>query len=315
MAKAKTKTTHSLKSVLGPLWSHYSKASAWEIIIDSFSEVYLIENLKPTTLKVFKNESELEKFISALFKFTKRKLVDGEYSYYMKLDEYTLVNIVLPPVAMKGPSVVISKLPSMEVTLEHLIEWKALTEKGRDQIHAILNSNRGFLVAGNIGSGKTTLLNTLIHAIPQPNRVVTLERTADLVIKRPFVCRLQPQSQKADEMISLIEAAEHMRADYVVLSNSSGPEIGTFLEMVRNNCTGVMMMTAVSVMDAVNRLETKVVLSSDGLSLEEARYAIAQTLPYLIFQEKRADGKRVLSSIQELVYEGGDLKLKELYKA
>lgn len=315
MAKAKPISASTLKTVLGPLWSHYSKASAWEIVIDSYSEVYLIENLKPTNIKVFKSESELNKFISGVFKFTKRKMVEGEYSYYMKLDEFTLINIVLPPVAMKGPSVVISKLPSNEVTLEDLIAWKALTEKGRNQIEDILNSYKGFVVAGNIGSGKTTLLNTLIHAIPLPNRVVTLERTADLVIKRPYVCRLQPQTQKPEEMIGLIEAAEHMRADYVVLSNSSGPEIGTFLEMVRNNCAGVMMMTAVSAMDAVKRLETKVVLSSEGFTLEEARYAISQSLPYLIFQEKKADGKRAVTSILELVYEGGELKMKELYKA
>lgn len=314
MAKAKTTSASSLKSVLGPLWSHYSKNSTWEILIDSHSEVYVVDGVNFAPIKVFKNEAELQKLISALFKFTGRKIVEGEYSYYMKLDELTLVNIVLPPVAMKGPSVVISKLPSKEVTLEDLISWKALTEKGRDQILQIMNSNRGFIVAGNIGSGKTTLLNTLIHAIPLPNRVVTLERTADLVIKRPFVCRLQPQTQRPEEMIRLIEAAEHMRADYIVLSNSIGAEIGSFLEMVRNNCTGVMMMTAVSVMDAVKRLETKVVLSSEGLTLEEARYAIAQSLPYLIFQEKNAEGKRAVTSINRLIYEGGELKLENLYK-
>jgi type IV secretory pathway ATPase VirB11/archaellum biosynthesis ATPase len=105
-----------------------------------------------------------------------------------------------------------------------------------------------------------------------------------------------------------------MRADYVVLSECVGPEVGPFLEMVRNNCTGITLVSGENVFDVIKRMQTKTVLSSDGYSIEEANYALAQTFSYVIFQEKRADGKRVISSISETSYSAGELKLKIIYK-
>jgi type IV secretory pathway ATPase VirB11/archaellum biosynthesis ATPase len=105
-----------------------------------------------------------------------------------------------------------------------------------------------------------------------------------------------------------------MRADYVVLSECVGPEVGPFIEMVRSNCSGIALTTGENVFDAIKRLTTKTVLSSDGFSLEEANYAIAQAFGYVIFQEKREDGKRIVSSISEVNYNDGELKLKAIYK-
>lgn len=303
-----------LKTVMGPLWNLYSNDLVWEILIDSFDDVYYASNTGIISEKVFKTSKELDSFIARLLKFSKKKISGTELSYFIQLDQFTRANIVLPPLAIKGPSVVISKIPKKEVTLDNLIEWKALDLEGKNIIETILNSQKGFLVAGNMGSGKTTLLNTLVNAIPDPFRVLTLERVPDLVINRSKVCRLQSQTQKASEMIDLIGVAERMRADYIVLSECVGPEVGPFIEMIRSNSTGIALTTGENVFDAIKRLVTKTVLSSDGYTLEEANYALVQSFSYVIFQEKRADGKRVISSISETSYAEGELKLKVLYK-
>lgn len=314
MAKAKIKSS-SLKTVLGPLWNVFSKDTCWEIIIDSFEDVHSANNSGIKAEKVFKTSKDLDLLVTRLLKFANKKMIEGQYSYFFKLDDYTRVNIVLPPVASKGPSIVIGKLPVKEITFDDLIKWKALTEKGVEVIKKILSSQKGFLVAGNMGSGKTTLLNTLINNLPEMHRVVTLERMPDLVIKRPLLCRLQSQTQKATEMIELIEVAERLRADFLVLSECVGPEVGPFVNMIRNNCTGIALASGESLVDAVKRVTTMTVLSSDGFSLEEANYALAQAFPYVIYQERRENGARVVSSICETSYEGGELKLKVIYKA
>ena len=150
--------------------------------------------------------------------------------------------------------------------------------------------------------------------MPQPQRVLTLERIPGLILNRSKVCRLQSQTQKSSEMIELVRIAELMRADYIVLSDCGGPEVGPFVEMVRSNCVGVALTTGENVFDAMKRMTTKTILSSDGFTLEEANYALAQAFSYVIFQEKRESGKRIISSISETAYSDGELKLKVIYK-
>lgn len=310
----KVKESNSLKIAMGPLWKIYSQETTWEILIDSFDDVYHTTNDGVISEKPFKTNKDLQLFISRLLKYSKKKVSPNELTYFFQLDDFTRVSIVLPPLAIKGPSVVITKIPKNQITLDDLITYKALDQEGKKILEGILNSNKGFLVAGNMGSGKTTLLNTLVNSLPQPQRVVTLEWIPDLVLSRSKVCRLQPQSQKAQEMVELVGVAEQMRADYVVLSDCVGPEVGPFIEMVRSNCIGVALTTGENVFDAIKRLTTKTVLSSDGFSLEEASYALAQAFGYVVFQEKRENGKRVISSISETSYNDGELKLKVIYK-
>lgn len=310
----KTIASSPLKLVMGPLWKLYSQETSWEILIDSFDDVYCFTNDGVVSEKAFKSDKDLHLFISRLLKYSKKKISPDEFAYFFQLDDFTRVSIILPPLAVKGPSVVITKIPKKQISLDDLIKFKALDQEGKKILENILNSNKGFLIAGNMGSGKTTLLNTLVNALPQPQRVVTLERIPSLVVNRSKVCRLQSQTQKALEMIELVGVAEHMRADYIVLSECVGPEVGPFIEMVRSNCIGVALTTGENIFDVIKRLTTKTVLSSDGFSLEEANYALAQAFGYVIFQEKREDGKRIISSISETSYNNGELKLKVIYK-
>lgn len=311
---AKKSSSKNLKSTLGSIWNLFSDEKCWEIIIDSYDEVHWSNGKEIFEKKIFKNSKELDLFIINLLKFSKKKIDENELSHFFHLDDFTRVNIVLPPLAIKGPSVIITKLPKKQVTLDDLITWKALDLDGKNILEKILKSDKGFLVAGNMGSGKTTLLNTLVNSIQPMRRIVTLERTPDLILNRPLLTRLQSQTQKASEMIELVALAERMRADYVVLSDVQGPEIGPFIEMVRSNTSGIALTTGENIFDTVKRIATKTVLSSDGFSLEEANYALAQTFSYIIFQERRANGLRVISSICETNYDNGELKLNFIYK-
>lgn len=312
--KTKTTTNNSLKNVMGPLWKLYSDSSVNNICIDSYDDVYYFQGKESKMAsKLFKSSKDVELLVNRLISFTGKKIDETSKSIFLNIDEYTKVMIALPPVAIKGPSIIINKLPLKEVSLDDLIEYKALDEEGKTIIIDCIKNGKGILVAGNPGSGKTTLLNTFVNAIPQPLRVVTIERYADLVIQRQRVCRLQTSKQKAEELVELVAIAERMFPDYLVISNFEGPEVMPFLEVARSNCSALGVITGENPLDALKRLETKAVLSSEGMSLEDARYAITQSFGHIVFQVKRDDGKRLVSSIGEISYEAGEIKLKLIY--
>jgi len=302
------KTANSLKNVFGPLWNLYNDPNVCEISIDSFDEVYYAhkEGIKSAN-KIFKTPLVLNQLVARF-----QKLSNG--ANYFQLTDQTTVNIVLPPIAMKGPSLVIMKMPKNIFTLDDLIKFKALTADGKKIIENIISKNKGFLVAGNMGSGKNTLMNILIDMIPQPLRVVTLERYPDFNLKREKVCRLQAPTNKVSEMIDLVETAERMRADFLVISDFQGPEILPFLDLVRSHCDGAALIKGENPLDALKNLENKAVLASGGLSLEDVRYMIAQAFKHIIFQERRENGSRIVKSISEIRFDGGELKLKVIYK-
>ena len=305
----------SLKSALGPLYNLYLDEKTYAICVDAYNEVYYYQGEGESKLlnKAFKSESNLNSYVEKMIKLAGKEAV-ASGNLFFNLDDFTSVHVVFPPVSAKGISLTITKIPDKILTLADLVKFKAIREEGKSLIENLISEGKGILVAGNPGSGKTTLLNMIITSIPQPQRVVTLEKYPDLIIRRQRVCRLQTKSHKNEELIELVEMAERMYPDYVILSNCEGPEVMPFLELVRNNYSGIALITGENPLDALKRLETKAVISSEGLSLEDCRYAISQAFPYLVFQEKMEDGSRVLTSISEVRYENGELKLKSIYK-
>lgn len=307
------KSEAQIKKAFGPLYKLVSDDKIFELVVDGFDEVFYVERggIKRSS-KIFKTAKEYETFIDNFIKALSGK--PGELSYYFSLSQTLKVNLVIPPLAIKTPTMNIIKIPDQDISLDDLIRFEALDEKGKKIIQDVLNNHESVLVAGNMGSGKTTLLNTLIKSLPDPYRVVTVERYPDLNIKRTLCARLQTQTQKQEEMLDLLRIAERMRPDCLVISELSGPEVMPFLDHLRSNSTGLGLITAQSAVDAMKRLETKALLSSEGMSLEDVRYAIAQALNVVIFQEKLPNGKRKITNISRIEYDSGELKLNVLYK-
>lgn len=304
--------TINLEKTLGPLWSLFSDESVWEIVIDSPTEVFVAKgNGVIEEVRVFENMSELDSLVDRVTEFL--NIEKSNQSFSKLLDTYAKITVVQSGIALKGPAIVITKLPKVTPTFDNYLSWNVIDDKGLKIIKDILGSHQGIILAGNQGGGKTTLLNIMLNNIPMPNRIVTLERHPDFIFDRKMVCRLSPENLEVESMIKLIDMAESMRGDYVAISEIVGGEAGHFIEMIRNNCTGIALITGESVQDAIERLVTKTVISSSGLTIEEARYAIAQAFRYLVFQERLENGSRKISSIVELKYDGGEINLIKLY--
>jgi pilus assembly protein CpaF len=280
----------------------------YEVIVDAWDEVHYVERgeLRAAT-GIFAAPKAYEDFVARLLKTGKQ--APGQGTYYFSLDPLTNVTVVLPPLSLRGPAVVVTKLSPNAATMDDLVKWGALATTQRELLLKTLERSEGVLVAGNIGSGKTTLLNVLVDSIPKA-RVVTIERSADLVLRRKLVTRLSAPSAK--DVPRLLETVESLRADYLVLSDARGPEVMPFIDFVRYNCSGIALTSATDVLDAVKRIETKALISSDGLSLEDVRYALAQVFRLVVFQEKLPDGKRKVTNISRISYVKGELVLAKL---
>ncbi len=280
-----------------------------EVIFDAWDEVHYVERGELRELPgIFKGRRAFDDFVASLLLAGSQTV--GQGTYYFSLDVLTNVTIVLPPLSLRGPSVVITKLHPHAPSMEDLVKWGALSDIQRQLLQDSLSRSDGMIVCGNVGSGKTTLLNVIVDSIPSKARVVTIERSADLVLRRKLLTRLSVPSAK--DVPRLLETVEGLRADYLVLSDARGPEVMPFIDFVRYNCSGLALTSATDVTDALKRLETKALISSDGLSLEDVRYAIAQVFKLVVFQEKLPDGKRKVTNISRISYERGDLVLTKI---
>lgn len=302
------------KKMLGPVWDYYNNPEIFDLVIDHYNECYFFRTSEDyEKVSLFDNQSELDEWVKNLLSYFPE--VDHKMpSHMIPLDEYTRLHILKTPYAFKGPCITMTRIPDKLLGLEDLIKFDALDEQGLEIIDELINSNQGLLIAGNVGSGKTTLLNIVLNKLPMPNRVLTLERVPDLIVERPHTCRLTTPNQTDGEMLDLIRIAEQMRGDIHVLSECHGREVYPFIQMAQDNSRAVALCAGTSAKDALTRLVTKIVVSSDGLNLEEARNLLASVFQNIIFQEKTANGKRVISSISQITYKNGEITLKAIYQ-
>lgn len=315
MAKAALKTNMNLKKALGPLWPLYSNPDILEIIVDGVDQVYYAQKSKVIDAdKIFKSTDEIKAVIKNITAFTGKKIPEGTYHYDLNIDENTRIHIALPPVSLNGPVFNIMKLPNQEISLDDLYKFKALDEKSLKILKEKCKGQHSMIVAGPAGSGKTTLLNSIVMEIPIEQRVVTIEAIPNLILSRKRCVRLVSENNTIEETKGLINAAFKMRADRLVLAYMQGPEMMNFINGVRDGYTGYACISAENVFDVVRRLEMMAMSEEPSLSLDDARYSIAQAFKLIVFQEKMPDNKRKVTNIAEIHYETGEIKLEVLYK-
>lgn len=303
-----------LKQALGPLKDIYKNKNVHEIIIDSFDDVYYDDNGKLLEANnLFKSQDDIEDLVENLLRFANIKKEKDVFQYDFTLDERTRINIILPPMSIKGPSLNILKIPLQSIGWDEYIKWDAIKEEGKNLIEKIIAENKNILVAGPAGSGKTTLLNVLSNTIDKKMRVVTIERTPSLIFERKRSAKLMAPNNRVDQMPMLVEAASKMRADYLIHSYVEGPEAMNFVELVREGHSAMALLNGENIFDALKNFELKCQSSNFGRSAEDIRYAIAHAFDYIVFQEKLESGKREVTRIASIDLEDDKFKLDVIY--
>lgn len=282
--------------------------SITEIMINGSRNVFIEQagSIKLTDLSI-ESEERLSDLIQMMVGKVNRAVNEANPIVDARLPDGSRVHVVLPPIALGGPTVTIRKFPAAPYTMEELIELKLMTKEAAEVLRKLVQARYNLFIAGGTGSGKTTLLNALAQFIGVEERVITIEDSAELKIKGiPNLVGLETRNANSEgkgriEMHDLIRASLRMRPDRIIVGEVRGKEAFDMLQAMNTGHDGSLSTGhANSVRDMLSRLET-MVLSGIQLPLEAIRRQICSAVDIVIHISKHRDGVRRVGEISELV--------------
>ena len=229
---------------------------------------------------------------------------------------------MIPPVALDGPIISIRRFAIVPLTMEDLIgdTLKTLTPEMAQMLQALVKSKINILISGGTGAGKTTLLNILSGFIPDSERVVTIEDAAELQLQQPHVVRLETRPTNIEgkgevTQRDLVRNALRMRPDRIVIGEVRGAEAFDMLQAMNTGHEGSLTtIHANTPRDAIARLENMIGMANLNLPHKAARQQIASAITVVIQVLRMVDGKRKVTSIQEITgMEGEVVTMQEIF--
>jgi len=223
-----------------------------------------------------------------------------------RLPDGSRVNAIIPPLALKGPTLTIRKFKRDLLNANHLIEFGTLTGPMAEFLDTCVKVRRNIVVSGGTGSGKTTLLNILSSYIPEQERIVTIEDAAELSLSQGHWVQLESrppniEGKGAVTIRDLVRNSLRMRPDRIVVGECRGGEALDMLQAMNTGHDGSLTtLHANSPRDALSRLETMVLMSGMELPVRAVREQIASAVNVVIQQQRYADGSRRISAISEI---------------
>ena len=235
------------------------------------------------------------------------------------VEDGSRVHIVLPPIALDGPVVTIRKFPE-PITIDRLIRYGSLTREAADFLEKLVRSGYNIFISGGTGSGKTTFLNALSAYIPETERVITIEDSAELQITQiPNLVRLETRGANAEgegavEISDLIRASLRMRPNYLIVGEVRGKECLDMLQALNTGHFGLSTGHGNSARDMLSRLETMTLMAAD-IPLTAVRGQIASAIDILVHLGRLRDRSRRVLEITEVTgYAEGEIQLNPIYR-
>ncbi len=267
----------------------------------------------------FEEEEQLEDLIQQIVSRINRVVNVSHPIVDARLEDGSRVHVVLPPVALDGPVVTIRKFPE-PITVPKLIELGSLSEEAADFLKKLVRSGYNLFISGGTGSGKTTFLNAMSGFIPETERVITIEDSAELQIRQiPNLVRMETRNANGEgegaiEISDLIRAALRMRPDRLVIGEVRGKECLDMLQALNTGHSGSLSTGhGNSPKDMLSRLETMALMGAD-IPLPAVRSQIASAIDILIHLGRLRDkSRRVLQIVEVGEYVDGEIRLNPLF--
>ena len=307
----------------GVLDSILSNDDITEIMINGPENIFIEK--KGRLQKVdrhFDSERNLEDIIQRIVGQAGREVNQANPICDTRLPDGSRVNVVLPPIALCGPTVTIRKFSKEPMTIAKLIEYGSLTQEIADKLELLVHAKYNIFIAGGTGSGKTTFLNALSNYIPKDERVITIEDSAELQIEGvKNLVSLETRNANSSgagaiEMKDLIKSALRMRPDRIIVGEVRGAEALDMLQAMNTGHDGSLSTGhANSTQDMLSRLETMVLQGAAALPLEAIKQQIGSAVDIIIHLSRLRDKSRKTMAITEVVgYKNGEIILNPLYK-
>lgn len=294
-----------------------------EVMINGPKDIFIEQNGRLSRLdKQFESERRLEDIIQRIVGLAGREVNQANPICDTRLPNGSRVNVVLPPIALCGPTLTIRKFSKDPMTIEKLIEYGSLTREIADKLELLVKAKYNIFICGGTGSGKTTFLNALSNYIPKDERVITIEDSAELqIVGVANLVRLETRNANAAgagqiTIRDLIKSSLRMRPERIVVGEVRGGEALDMLQAMNTGHDGSLSTGhANSTRDMLSRLETMVLQGAPGLPLEAIRQQIASAVDIIIHLSRLRDHSRKTMEICEVgSYVDGEIELNPLYR-
>lgn len=308
---------------LGILGKIITDTDITEVMINGYNWIFVEKSGKLMQLdEHFESDEDLIRIVQKFVSEMDRTIDAGNPIVDARLEDGSRVHVVFPPVALSGPTVTIRRFPKNPMTMEKLLGYGAITPEAVDFLRKLVVSRHNIFIAGGTGSGKTTFLNALSNFIPQWERVITIEDSAELQIRNvPNLVSLETRkanSKEANEITirDLIKASLRMRPDRIIVGEVRGEEALDMLQAMNTGHDGSLSTGhANSPEGMLSRLETMVLTGSADLPLDAIRMQISSAVDYIVHLSRLRDFSRKVMSITEVTgYENGRIILNPIYE-
>jgi pilus assembly protein CpaF len=271
--------------------------------------------------KQFESKEKLENVIQQIVAKCNRVVNESSPIVDARLSNGSRVNIVLAPVALNGPIVTIRRFPKNPISMEKLLSFGSITQEAADELKNWVIAGYNIFISGGTGSGKTTFLNALSHYIPNSERIITIEDSAELQLQGiPNLVRMETRNANTEgatpiTIRDLIKSSLRMRPDRIIVGEVRGSEALDMLQALNTGHDGSLSTGhANSSKDMLSRLETMVLMGMD-LPLEAVRRQIASGVDIIVHLGRLRDkSRRVLEIVEILGFENGEIVTVPIYQ-
>ena len=306
---------------LGPLEDLMDDDSVTEVMVNCASQIFIERAGRvEESPVVFSSDKAVLAVIERIVAPLGRRIDESSPMVDARLKDGSRVNAVIPPVALRGPSLSIRKFSKKKLMGEDLLNFGSINAGMLEFLQVAVRERRNIVVTGGTGSGKTTLLNVLSNFIPDHERIVTIEDAAELKLNQPNLVGLEsrPANLEGKGMIAirdLVRNSLRMRPDRIVVGECRGGEALDMLQAMNTGHEGSMTTAhANSPRDALSRLEVMVLMSSVDLPMIVVREQISSALDLIIHQRRFPCGSRKVTHISEITgIESGTIQTQDIF--
>jgi pilus assembly protein CpaF len=306
---------------LGPLEQLLKDSTISDILVNGFDNVYVERagRLVETNIR-FKDSQHLRMIIDRIVSAVGRRIDDSSPIVDARLADGSRVCAVIPPLSLIGPVVSIRRYGKKLLTTEDLIKNETFTTGMLDFMSGCVEARLNIVISGGSGSGKTTLLNTLSRFVPEEERIITIEDTAELQLQQNHVVRLETRPMNIEgagaiTQRDLVINTLRMRPDRIIVGESRGAEALDMLQAMNTGHDGSMTTVhANAPRDAFSRLETMVMMASSNVPDRVIRQQLASAIHLVCHVSRLSDGTRKVTGIAEVVGVKGDqIEMQDIF--
>lgn len=307
---------------LGPLEPLLNDTGIDEIMVNGANMIYIERHGKIERVAArFDSDMHVYRIIDRIVAPLGRRVDEGQPYVDARLPDGSRVNIIIPPLALNGPTITIRKFAKTPMTSEDLIKHASFTSEFNEFMKACVKARLNIIVSGGTGTGKTTMLNVFSSFIPNDERIITIEDAAELQLRQEHVITLEsrPKNIEGKGEVSrgdLVINALRMRPDRILVGECRSGEALDMLQAMNTGHEGSMTTVhANTPRDALHRLETMVLMAGFDLPLKAIREQISSAINVVVQLERMRDGSRKVTNVSEVQGMEGDVIItQEVFK-